>query len=166
MTERVAQCCCGSFSITVRGDPHYVHRCHCDYCQRRTGSVFQVSCWYFADQIVARAGAFKIHTAHPNLAESYGAANIAPPSNMGIDYRFCSECGSTVYWEVVLPPGVFGASETVITAIAVGNFAEADFPAPVEDHFVRDRHHWVQAIPGAEEFDRLPTAHAMKPDGA
>ncbi len=161
MTERAARCCCGDFTITVSGEPHYVHRCHCDYCQKRTGNVFQVSCWYFEDQIVSRTGDFKIFKGSPNVEGSYARANVDPPPSTAIDYRFCSRCGSTVYWEIALPPGVFGPSETVITAIAVGNFFDPDFPRPTEDHFVRDRHHWVEPLLGVDCYEGMPPARPM-----
>lgn len=56
MKMRTARCCCGELSITVSGEPEGVIICHCNYCQRRTGNIFQVSCWYLGDQIVPRTG--------------------------------------------------------------------------------------------------------------
>ena len=160
---RTARCCCGDFTITVSGEPHYVHRCHCDYCQRRTGSVFQVSCWYFEDQIVSRRGDFQVFKAYPNLEASYSQVNLETPPNRGIEYKFCRRCGSTVYWELALPAGLSGPSETVFTAIAVGCFFDADFPKPAEDHFVKHRHHWVGLIEGVDACDGMPPAEDMTP---
>ena len=162
MTERTARCCCGDLSITVSGEPHYVHRCHCDYCQRRTGSVFQVSCWYPEEQIVSRRGDSQVYETSPNLASSYSQAGRSPPSSVKIRYRFCRRCGSTVYWEIPLPPGAFGASAAVVTAIAVGCFFDADFPGPIEDHHVADRHHWVDLLEGVPAHDRLPPARDVR----
>lgn len=158
MSERTAHCCCGDLRIEVSGDPHYVHRCHCDYCQRRTGSVFQVSCWYPANQVVSQSGEFRIHKAYPNLEASYSQVGLETPPNPGIEYRFCPRCGSTVYWEIPLAPGVFGPDATVVTAIAVGCFAEPSFPEPAEDHFVAVRHEWVEPLDGARVFPGLPPA--------
>lgn len=157
MNERTAHCCCGDLSITVSGEPHYVHRCSCDYCQRRTGSVFQVSCWYTEDQIVSRRGEFQVYQGRPNLESSYSQVGQAAPKQV-IDYKFCTRCGSTVYWDIPLPAGAFGPTEVVVTAIAVGCFFEADFPRPTEDHFVRDRHHWIRPIEGADAYAKLPPA--------
>ena len=80
--------------------------------------------------------------------------------NPGIDYRFCKRCGSTVYWEIPLAAGVFGPAATVVTAIAVGCFFEPNFPKPVEDHFVSDRHHWVELLDGAVSYDGMPPAQS------
>ena len=69
--RRTASCCCGDLSITVLG----VILCHCDYCQKRTGNVSRVSCWYFDHQIESRTGASGIFNEGPN--------------NQGVDYAFC-----------------------------------------------------------------------------
>ena len=79
MRERTARCCCGDFSIVLSGEPHYVHRCHCDYCQRRTGSVFQVSCWYPEAQVVSRKGDHRVYQAYPNLESSYAQSASEDP---------------------------------------------------------------------------------------
>ena len=157
---RTARCCCGDLTITVSGEPSYVHRCHCDYCQRRTGSVFQVSCWFREDQIVARRGECQVYQGHPQLGRAFDPVARDVPAVV-IDYKFCRRCGSTVYWDIPLPPGTFGPEEVVVTAIAVGCFFEADFPQPVEDHYVRDRHSWVVPLDGAAEFETMPAAHDM-----
>lgn len=64
--------------MTVRGEPEKVIRCHCEYCQRRTGSVFNVSCWYYDDQLVERTGT--------------GTVFNKGPQNPGIDCIFCPRC--------------------------------------------------------------------------
>ena len=99
MRTQTARCCCGDFTITVSGEPNYVHTCHCDYCQRRTGSVFQVSALYGEDQIVSRSGDYQVFKAYPNSAETFSRANVEA-SRLEVEYRFCKRCGSTVYWEM------------------------------------------------------------------
>ena len=84
MKTRTASCCCGELTMTVSGEPERVIACHCGYCQRRTGNVFQVSSWYLEEQIQSRTGEGQIYKG---------------PDNPGIDYTFCTRCGSTVYWE-------------------------------------------------------------------
>ena len=51
MNHRKAKCACGQLTLTVEGDPLRILTCHCDYCQRRTGAPFQVSCWYEKDKV-------------------------------------------------------------------------------------------------------------------
>jgi hypothetical protein len=37
--ERTAQCHCGALKVITSGEPVQVYLCHCQSCQRRTGSV-------------------------------------------------------------------------------------------------------------------------------
>ena len=41
--SRTAECACGRVQVTVENEPVAVVTCHCDFCQKRTGSAFQVS---------------------------------------------------------------------------------------------------------------------------
>ncbi len=160
MKTRTARCCCGDLTITVSGEPNFVHTCHCDYCQRRTGSVFQVSALFGADQVVSRAGEFNVYEASPNSAETFASAGVdADP--LVVKYRFCKRCGSTVYWEMNFPAGVYGPDPAIVTGVGVGCFFDPDFPMPVEDTFVRDRHHWVPGFEGMESCEGMPRAMSL-----
>ncbi len=44
-----AECACGRVQVTVHNEPLMVATCHCDFCQKRTGSVFQVGADYARD---------------------------------------------------------------------------------------------------------------------
>ena len=37
-----AEWACGRLHVSVESEPMMVAVCHCDFCQKRTGSVFQV----------------------------------------------------------------------------------------------------------------------------
>src|SRR5215471_3099862 len=51
MMTRIATCSCQSLRAEVSGDPIRVTACHCDQCQRRTGSVFGVGAYYKKEQV-------------------------------------------------------------------------------------------------------------------
>ena len=141
MNERVARCCCGGLSIKLRGEPERVIRCHCPYCQRRTGNVFQVSAWFFEDQIVSRTGEPRVFNDSAN--------------NPGVDYTFCTRCGSTVYWPIKPFPGLYG--------VAVGCFADPGFPPPNFELHAKHRHAWVQDLDLADSYDEWPPGEKLKP---
>ena len=141
MSERTARCCCGSVSITLRGEPERVIRCHCQYCQRRTGNVFQVSAWFMEDQIAERTGETRVYNESEN--------------NLGIDYTFCARCGSTVYWPIKPFPGLYG--------IAVGCFADADFPEPNFELNEKYRHAWVPELGISDSFEEFAPVEKMTP---
>ena len=147
MKTRTARCCCGDLSITVSGDPERVIACHCDYCQRRTGNNFQVSCWYFGDQIVSRTG--------------HGQA-YRGPDNPGVDYTFCPRCGSTVYWELSVFRDI---ADVRVYGIAVGCFVDADFPKPDLEIWANKKHHWIGEIEGVDSYDEFPPGERMMPAG-
>jgi hypothetical protein len=94
--------------------------CHCRACQWRTGSAFGVQA-RFAREQVAPAG-------HSTRFVREGDSGNA------ITFHFCSGCGSTVYWEPQ------GASHLVV---AVGAFADPEFPAPEVSVYEERKLAWV-----------------------
>ena len=56
-----------------------------------------------------------------------------------VTFHFCPTCGSTVYWESESFP------ETII--VAIGNFADPNFPAPTIGVCEESRHPWVSLPP-------------------
>jgi len=99
--------------------------CHCLECQRRTGAVFGNQAWFQRQQITAISGDA---TEFTRLSDS----------GRSVTFRFCPVCGSTVYWEAEGFPNLI--------AVAVGAFADPDFPAPKHSVWERRRHRWVEAI--------------------
>lgn len=134
MKERTAQCACGQVQVITMGEPNRVIGCHCYYCQKRTGSVFQVSAWFRDEQIVKLAGT--------TLAFSES------PRSKGVKYQCCPVCGSTVHWTFSHVQGY--------RSIAVGCFTDPQFPTPSFEMHTEKRHPWVCAIPGAEQFPQWP----------
>ena len=56
-------------------------------------------------------------------------------SGNALTFHFCPTCGSTVYWEGEGFPGY--------VAVAIGNFADSNFPAPTIAVWEESRHPWV-----------------------
>ena len=105
-------------------------------CQRRTGSVFGDNAYFDRKSIVAIEGK---------------ASEFARKTDRGntIRFRFCPECGSTLYWDV--------PSERDSIGIAVGTFADPGFPPPTRTVFGITRHEWVVNPEAAESFLAYPT---------
>jgi hypothetical protein len=106
--QRTAQCQCGSLQATALGDPQINNVCYCRACKRRTGSVIHAGA-YFLKADVQCDGRSKIYTRRGE-------------SGSEIHFHFCPDCGTSVYWELDKAPELAG--------IAVGCFADPDFPAP------------------------------------
>ncbi len=146
VTRRTAECACGRVRVVVEGDPVYVARCHCDFCQKRTGSAFQVVAGFSEEQVVESTGETKIF----NGLELDGEGIKVPGQpDVGVANHFCPTCGTAVYWFIDAQKGM--------RMIAVGCFVDPDFPAPTLDLFTTLRHHWVGDVPGAQTFEELPS---------
>jgi hypothetical protein len=63
-----------------------------------------------------------------------------------VSFSFCPTCGSTLFWELSAYPGVL--------AIAVGAFADPQFPAPRISVYESRRHHWID-LTGLPDIERL-----------
>jgi hypothetical protein len=84
-------CLCGKVSYELRGHPQEMYYCHCGMCRKATGSSFATNMLAKSDEFVIVAGR--------SLLKSYESS----PD----EYRhFCSACGSPIYGEAVVRPGM------------------------------------------------------------
>ncbi len=128
MTTRTASCSCGQLTAAVTGDPIRVSICHCLACQRRTGSAFGGQA-RFATDCVKVAGQSRVFVR-------------VGDEGSRMSFHFCPTCGSTVFYTVEDRPGA--------VAIAVGAFADPQFPAPTFSVYEERKHAWV-TLPGGIE---------------
>jgi hypothetical protein len=132
VTQRTASCTCGQLRVTCEGEPVRISMCHCLACQQRTGSVFGVQARFERDKVTRIEG----HASeYVRTGDSGGKAH----------FRFCGQCGSTVYWELE------GAPEVI--AVAVGAFADPAFGTPTRSVYGTRRHDWVRVPEGAVQID-------------
>jgi hypothetical protein len=132
MTTRHASCSCGQFSLVAEGEPVRISICHCRACQRRTGSVFGTQ---------AR---FPRHQVHDIRGRSTRYVRVAESGN-AVSLFFCPDCGGTLYWELETLPGFVG--------VAVGCFADPQFPAPYISVYEDCMHGWAMQA-GTLKLDR------------
>lgn len=132
---REASCCCGKLKVVVAGDPQTIFACHCDYCQRATGSVAVFGAVYREEDIVSAEGDTTVFDDIPKWS--------------GAERYFCSSCGNTVHW---INPAAFPGMHMV----AVGCFADPEFPAPAVTVQTQYRQAWCQGFTGSEEHEAFP----------
>ncbi|MGD9478665.1 GFA family protein [Shinella sp. G-2] len=118
---RIASCVCGSLRVTCSGEPSKISLCHCLACQRRTGSSYGVAA-FFARHDVRVEGSSTCYSRQSD-------------KGFPVDFHFCPECGSTVYWEPQRMPDLI--------AVGIGSFADPSFPAPTQTVYGEYRHTWV-----------------------
>lgn len=120
--KRLASCSCTQLQASCTGEPVRISMCHCLECQKRTGSAFGIQARFPKDNVTL-TGTAKSFT---RTGDSGGK----------ITFFFCPDCGSTVYYEI----------EAIkdFVAIAIGNFADPQFPAPKFSVYESRRHPWTE----------------------
>jgi hypothetical protein len=130
MTTRQAACSCGQLTVTCEGDPVRISVCHCLDCKRRSGSAFAAQARWPHEQAQI-SGEFR------EWVRISDAGNKAT-------FRFCPTCGSTVYYEISAMPDAI--------AVAVGAFADPNFPPPLYSVYEDRQHAWVK-VETDEHYD-------------
>jgi hypothetical protein len=133
MPTRTASCHCGQLRIQVEGETLGVGVCHCLACQQRTGSVFATLAGFAAPFTV-----FGTATEYVRVGDAGSKAR----------FRFCPICGSNVFHTQ--------EDSDDFVLVAVGAFADPDFPAPQDSVYDSRRHKWVELPPNCVAFDKNP----------
>lgn len=121
---REASCACGNLRVRCTGEPVLVSMCHCISCQKRTGTPIGIGAFYQRAQV--------------EVAGPYQDYHRASDSGFGIDFHFCGNCGSTVFWEPLRKPDVI--------AVGVGAFGDPGFSPPDKEVYTECRHDWVEPL--------------------
>jgi hypothetical protein len=128
--ERTAQCHCGQLKAIASGEPERVYVCHCKACQHRTGAVVHNGSSWQKTQVRIEGE----HKIYARMADS----------GFEIRFHFCPNCGANVFWEGDRNPATYG--------IAVGAFADPDFPPPTSSGWEESMHRWLGLPPGTAHF--------------
>ena len=43
-------------TVEVRGEPQFTFMCHCEFCQRRTGTSYHLDAWFPRDAVTLEVG--------------------------------------------------------------------------------------------------------------
>jgi hypothetical protein len=91
-------------------------------CKQRTGSAFGFNAWFHQQDVRIEGRA----TEFVRVGDEGGR----------ITFRFCPNCGTTVFWNIDRIPGTI--------AIAAGSFADMSFPPPAVSVYESRRYPWVE----------------------
>ena len=135
-------CLCGSVSYAFEGEPAMVAICHCDDCQRHSGTAFSVN-------VVVPAAALGIDGS-PKVHETIG-------SDSGETRRrlFCGDCGSPLFTMLTEQPD--------IVIIKAGTLDDRSSVAPTVEMWCRSALGWVGSDAARVSFEGDPQfgcAHA------
>jgi hypothetical protein len=133
VATREAACSCGQLRLTAEGDPIRVGLCHCLACQRRTGSAFGIQARFAADQVKV-------------VGRSSEYARTSDEDDRAVHlFRFCPDCGATVFFTDSGAPDV--------VKVPVGAFADPSFPAPGFSIYEVRQHPWLELAAELEHYD-------------
>lgn len=130
--ERHAQCHCASLRLTTTGDPILVIMCHCRDCQRRTGSASGNGALFQKSQVIIE-GSSKVFEREAQAGRK-------------LRFHFCPQCGTSLYWDGDLRPDLY--------VVAVGAFADPEFPPPTVSIYEESRHRWTMLPDGLQHSQR------------
>jgi hypothetical protein len=134
MASRTGRCLCGQVTYEIEGDLIATAVCHCDHCQRQSGSAFSVNLIVHESQLTV-SGSLGTY-------EEMGERGDA----VYVRRRFCPACGSAVVSELVQAGGA--------VAVKAGTLDDRSDVRPVVEVWCVDRQPWVE-LPGiAMSLDR------------
>lgn len=117
-------CLCGAVRYRVTGAPVAAYVCHCSYCQRSSGTAFQMPVFFKARQVEFRG------------AEMQTFDYVSPTHGRTIQTQFCPTCGTRVGSRISRAPGV--------QVIAAGTMDERHHIAVTCHLFTESKAPWVR----------------------
>jgi hypothetical protein len=116
------RCMCGDVTFTVDGALRDVVNCHCHRCRQWTGH-------YWA--------ATNASTESIAIADDAGALRWHSPAE-GVEYGFCSRCGSSLFWRLVSRPeslsisaGCLDQPTGLVTTMSIWMSEHGDYHPPI-----------------------------------
>jgi hypothetical protein len=119
---------CGGVTYTVGGSLRDVYNCHCDRCRRFTGHYMAATA----------ASPSNVQINENGLLSWYSAAE-------GVEYGFCSQCGSSLFWRTSADPGKL--------CITAGSLDQPTGLRTTRAWYVAEIADYHQRSEGLKEFD-------------
>jgi hypothetical protein len=128
-------CLCGDVRYSASGDPVITSLCHCQHCQKQTGSAFV--------QVVA------VPNENFTVKGTLQTFTIAADSGRNKNNKFCPRCGSIVLIEAEGFPGM--------TLIMGGTLDDTSWLNPTIELFGDSAQPWLTISHEMKRFPRMPT---------
>ena len=136
-------CSCGNVRYKTIGKEEHAGVCHCRYCQLRTGSAFGISVFFKSENVELLSGTLK-------------EFEYSTESGNKVRTQFCVECGTSLFWNVEIFPGM--------TGIGGGTFDPPTFWYNINrEVFCRSKAYFSKNEIDAK-FDTSPTFNKIKDD--
>ena len=152
------RCACGAVRYRLASEPMFVHCCHCQDCQRETGSAFVLNALIETDRVERHFGdtvegvAVPTESSRPHVIHRCPACKVALWSHYGGVQRLSPSCAwGTLDKPADLPPNVHIYTRSKLPWIAL----PADVPA-FEAYYDPARSSWP-----AESLERRKAVFRM-----
>jgi hypothetical protein len=134
--QLTGRCLCGAVTYTVDAEPIVSGVCHCQDCQRQTGSPFTV------------------FVGVPEAAFELSGDTLASYTTVGEDHGgdterfFCTACGSPVYSRSPQAPE--------ITLLKAGSIDDSSWLEPAMEIYLDSAQPWSPRFEAPAQFERGP----------
>lgn len=129
---RTGHCLCGSISYRFDAEPELVVLCHCDDCQRHTGSAFSENVLVPRDSVEIKGT--------PRSHQTVGTENGALRDRM-----FCGDCGTPIFTVLHERPEVL--------IVKGGTLDDRTGLAPAAEVWWRRAQDWIEPNPARTRFE-------------
>ncbi len=133
MREMTGGCLCGKVRYTANADPAIVAVCHCKNCQKQTGTAFSL--------IVA------VPKSGMSIQGQLKTFHDKGDSGQPVERNFCPECGSPIYSDVAVTPGL---------AFIKAGIDDTSWIDPKMHVYCDSKEHWTPIPEGSQRFGKMP----------
>jgi hypothetical protein len=133
MREMIGGCLCGQVRYSANADPGSDFVCHCERCQKQTGTAFAVLVGIPKSAISTQG----------RLKTFHGQGDSSQP----VDRRFCPECGSPIVFEAAVFPG--------LTIVHAGTLDDTSWLDPKVHVYCDSEEKWTPISEGSQKFAKM-----------
>ncbi|KAL5001078.1 Mss4-like protein [Aspergillus recurvatus] len=131
-------CLCGAVQYSRYGNPLSSVVCHCNSCQRFSGSAFIANCWYTEQNLKITRGHDSIQTYHEQ----------GTTSGQTMKRSFCKTCGSSLFQQTA------ELQKQNVISVASGTMDDRSDCQPCLEVWCVNRRGWVALEHQGEKLDK------------
>ncbi|KAI9926600.1 hypothetical protein ASPWEDRAFT_163282 [Aspergillus wentii DTO 134E9] len=131
-------CLCGAVKYGLSDAPEVCYMCHCNSCQKVSGSAFTANCLYKRENL--------------NIIQGHGViktySDQATFSGQALERSFCDTCGSNLFLQSKL------LGEMGMVAVPSGTIDDRTELRPKIEAWCQSRRSWLSGVEGTEQKEK------------
>ncbi len=133
MRKMIGGCLCGQVRYSANADPAWIAVCHCEHCQKQTGTAFAVL-------VLIPKSAISIKGQLKTFRDQ-------GDSGQPVERNFCPECGSPILTDAaVLPDSAF---------LYAGTLDDTSWLDPKVHIYCDSKEKWIIIPEGSQQFAKM-----------